>query len=109
MKLGSVIGRVTLNSVVPELRGARWLVISPFTRERFAAGAAAPATVSAELNLVAYDCLGAAAGQVRDGSHVVAIGVTSSTLPAGAVRIAPTYNIRSEHNLGYIFTLTWRP
>ena len=53
--------------------------------------------------------LGAAAGQVRDGSHVVAIGVTSSTLPAGAVRIAPTYNIRSEHNLGYIFTLTWRP
>jgi hypothetical protein len=53
--------------------------------------------------------LGAAAGQIRDGSHVVAIGVTSSTLPAGAVRIAPTYNIRSEHNLGYIFTLTWRP
>jgi len=53
--------------------------------------------------------LGAAAGQIRDGSHVVAIGVTSNTLPAGAVRIAPTYNIRSEHNLGYIFTLTFRP
>ncbi len=53
--------------------------------------------------------LGAAAGQIRDDAHVVAIGVTSNTLPAGAVRIAPTYNIRSEHNLGYIFTLTWRP
>lgn len=53
--------------------------------------------------------LGAAAGQIRDGTHIVAIGVTSSTLPAGAVRIAPTYNIRSEHNLGYIFTLTFRP
>ena len=53
--------------------------------------------------------LGAAAGQVRDGAHIVAIGVTSATLPAGAVRIAPTYNVRSEHNLGYIFTLSWRP
>jgi len=53
--------------------------------------------------------LGAAAGQIRDDAHIVAIGVTSTTLPAGAVRIAPTYNIRSEHNLGYIFTLTWRP
>jgi len=53
--------------------------------------------------------LGAATAQIRDGSHVVAIGVTSTTLPAGAIRIAPTYNIRSEHNLGYIFTLTWRP
>ena len=53
--------------------------------------------------------LGAAAGQVRDGAHIVAIGVTSTTIPTGAVRIPPTYNIRSEHNLGYIFTLTFRP
>lgn len=53
--------------------------------------------------------LAAAAGQVRDGAHIVVIGVTTTTLPAGALRIAPTYNIRSEHNLGYIFTLTFRP
>jgi hypothetical protein len=53
--------------------------------------------------------LGAAAGQIRDGAHIVAIGVTSAALPAGAVRIAPTYNIRSEHNLGYIFTVSFRP
>lgn len=53
--------------------------------------------------------LGAAAGQIRDGAHIVAIGVTTTTLPAGAVRIAPTYNIRSEHNLGYIFTISFRP
>jgi hypothetical protein len=53
--------------------------------------------------------LGAAAGQVRDGAHIVAVGVTAGALPAGAVVIAPTYNVRSEHNLGYIFTLTWRP
>ncbi len=53
--------------------------------------------------------LGAAAGQIRDGAHIVAIGVSSTTLPAGAVRIPATYTIRSEHNLGYIFTMTWRP
>ena len=40
---------------------------------------------------------------------IVAIGVTTTTLPAGAVRIAPTYNIRSEHNLGYIFTVSFTP
>lgn len=53
--------------------------------------------------------LGPAAGQLRDGAHIVAIGVTSATLPAGAIRIAPTYTIRSEHNIGYIFTLSFRP
>jgi hypothetical protein len=54
--------------------------------------------------------LGAAAGLVRDGTHVVALGVTSKVpLPPGATVIAPTYTISSEHNLGYIFNLTWRP
>jgi carbon dioxide concentrating mechanism protein CcmL len=63
MKLGSVIGRVTLSVVVPELRGARWLVVSPYTRERFAEGPEAPARVSPEINLVVYDNLGAGLGQ----------------------------------------------
>jgi hypothetical protein len=53
--------------------------------------------------------LGASVGQVRDGAHIVVIGVTTSSLPAGATLVAPTYNIRSEHNLGYIFTLSFRP
>lgn len=53
--------------------------------------------------------LGAAAGQVRDGAHIVAIGVPATSLPPGAVVIAPTYRLRSEHNLGYIFTVTFRP
>ena len=53
--------------------------------------------------------LGPAAAQIRDGVHIVAVGVTSPTLPSGAVRIAPTYTVRSEHNIGYIFTLTLRP
>ena len=53
--------------------------------------------------------LGAAAPNLREGAHIVAIGVTAATLPAGAVRIAPTYTIRSEHNIGYVFNLTFRP
>jgi hypothetical protein len=53
--------------------------------------------------------LGAAASQLRDGSHVVAIGAPVGSLPAGAVVIPSTYAIRSEHNLGYVFTLSFRP
>ncbi len=63
MKLGTVIGRVTLGSVIPELIGARWLIVSPYNRARFAEGPDAPTHVSSEINLVVYDNLGAAVGQ----------------------------------------------
>lgn len=63
MKLGSVIGRVTLNKVAPELEGARWLIVSPFTRERFAHGADAPVQVGTDPSLVVYDALGGGVGQ----------------------------------------------
>lgn len=39
MRLGTVIGRVTLSQTIPELKGARWLVISPHNREHFQSGA----------------------------------------------------------------------
>src|SRR5580704_6658915 len=38
MRLGTVIGRVTLSATVPSLTGARWLIVSPFTREHFQRG-----------------------------------------------------------------------
>jgi carbon dioxide concentrating mechanism protein CcmL len=63
MRLGAVIGRVTLGSVVPELRGARWLIVSPFSREHFQQGAVAPPGLSGEPSLVVYDALGGAVGQ----------------------------------------------
>ncbi len=63
MKLGSVIGRVTLSAVIPELEGARWLVVSPFTREHFQRGAETPPGLSKEPSLVVYDNLGGGAGQ----------------------------------------------
>src|SRR6266508_1758760 len=63
MRLGTVIGRVTLCAVVPELEGARWLVVSPFTREHFQRGTETPAGLSKDPSLVVYDNLGGGVGQ----------------------------------------------
>ncbi len=62
MRLGSVVGRVTLNLAVPALTGARWLVVSPFTRDHMQQGAAPPTGLSREPTLVVYDDLGAGVG-----------------------------------------------
>ena len=63
MKLGSVIGRVTLSKAAPELKGARWLIVSPFTREHFQRGAVTPVGLSKDPSLVVYDALGGGVGQ----------------------------------------------
>ena len=63
MKLGSVIGRVTLNKTVPALIGARWLIVSPFTREHYQRGADTPPGMSKDPSLVVYDDLGGGVGQ----------------------------------------------
>jgi carbon dioxide concentrating mechanism protein CcmL len=63
MKLGTVIGRVTLSAVAPELKGARWLVVSPFTREHFQRGTETPPGLSKDPSLVVYDALGGRVGQ----------------------------------------------
>ena len=62
MRLGTVIGTVTLGKTVESFQGARWLVVSPFTRENFESSAKAPA-VSKEPSLVVYDNLGGGIGQ----------------------------------------------
>lgn len=63
MRLGTVIGRVTLGATVPSLIGARWLIVSPFTREHFQQGTETPAGMSKEPSLVVYDDIGGGAGQ----------------------------------------------
>jgi microcompartment protein CcmK/EutM len=62
MRIGTVIGRVTLSKAIEELRGARWLIVSPFTRENFQQGANAP-TITTEPSVVVYDDLGGGVGQ----------------------------------------------
>ena len=63
MRLGAVIGRVTLSKTVDELRGARWLIVSPFTREHFQQGEDTPPGLSKDPSLVVYDDLGGHVGQ----------------------------------------------
>jgi microcompartment protein CcmK/EutM len=62
MRLGTVIGRVTLSKTAGDLSGARWLVVSPFTREHYQPGHQAP-VVSKEPSVVVYDNLGGGIGQ----------------------------------------------
>jgi len=58
MKLGTVIGRVTLSVTTSKLAGARWLIVSPFTREHFQNGSQTPPGMSKDPCLVVYDNLG---------------------------------------------------
>ena len=63
MKLGAVIGRVTLSQTLPPLVGARWLVVSPFTGDHYAHGPVAPTHLSPDPSPIVYDNLGGAVGQ----------------------------------------------
>lgn len=63
MKLGTVIGRVTLSKAVPALTGARWLIVSPFTREHYQRGHDTPPGMGKDPSLVVYDYLGGGVGQ----------------------------------------------
>jgi microcompartment protein CcmK/EutM len=63
MRLGKVIGRVTLSVTVPSLIGARWLIVSPFGRDNFQRGKVVPESLAREPSLVAYDALGGGVGQ----------------------------------------------
>ncbi len=64
MKLGTVIGRVTLSQTIPAYEGGRWLVVSPFTREHFPQAGEVPITLSKDPSLVVYDNLGGGVGDV---------------------------------------------
>ena len=62
MRLGTVIGRVTLSKSEPAFVGARWLIVSPFTREHFQHGTEPILGMSTDPSLVVFDNLGAGIG-----------------------------------------------
>lgn len=64
MKLGTVIGRVTLSKTVPALEGGRFLIVAPFGREQYGRGLDAPLTFGKDFAPVVYDALGGGVGQV---------------------------------------------
>jgi len=64
LKLGTVIGRVTLSKSVDLLKGGRFLVVSPFSRDQYAKGLDAGAGMGKDPSLVVYDDLGGGVGEV---------------------------------------------
>ena len=64
MKLGTVIGRVTLSRSDAKLKGGRYLIVSPFSREQYAQGIDAGAGMGKDPSLVIYDDLGGGVGDV---------------------------------------------
>lgn len=63
MKLGAVIGRVTLSRTIPALIGGRFLIVAPYGREQYQRGLAAPVTFGKDPSPVVYDALGGHVGQ----------------------------------------------
>ncbi len=63
MKLGTVIGRVTLSTTVPVLEGARWLIVNPFTRESYQQVQKGTPDLTKEPSLIIYDNIGGGVGQ----------------------------------------------
>ena len=62
MRLGKVIGHVTLSDHLAVYRGARWLVISPLDKGQMAQSV--PPGVSAIPSLIVYDNVGAGVGDI---------------------------------------------
>jgi len=62
MKLGRVIGRVTLSKTIPAFTGGRWLIVSPFTRGHYQQGRQPPPGLSKDPSPVVFDNLGGGMG-----------------------------------------------
>lgn len=62
MRLGTVIGYVTFSRSVKALEGGRWLLVSPFTHDRFQHGTVPPPGVGPDPSPVVYDNLGGGVG-----------------------------------------------
>jgi carbon dioxide concentrating mechanism protein CcmL len=63
MRLGTVIGRVTLSKTIPSYKGGRFLVVSPFDRDHFQQGGTPIEGLSKQPSLVVYDNIGAGVGE----------------------------------------------
>ena len=63
MRLGRVIGRVTLSVALESVAGARWLIVTPYNREHYQYGTNPPEGLSKDPSLVVYDNLGGGVGQ----------------------------------------------
>jgi len=64
MRIGHVIGRVTLNQQEPSLRGGRFLLVNPVDAADLNSACATPPPLTGQTTLVVYDNLGAGPGDI---------------------------------------------
>ncbi len=87
MRLGHVIGKVTLSQQDPAYHGGRFLLVQPWTAADYANASARAAKPSpgAPANLVVYDSLGAGVGSIigfTEGSEAAKPFATATPVDA---------------------------
>ena len=85
MRLGYVIGKATLGISDPALKGGRFILVQPLSREQFAGAPMLPLAKGA--TVVCYDGVGAGDGQIigfSEGAEAAAPFVTSTPVDAYA-------------------------
>lgn len=100
MKLGTVIGRVTLSKSVDLLIGGRYLVVSPLTREQYARGLKKAGGMGKDPSLVVYDDIGGGVGDV--------IGYEEGREAAQAFDVYPPIDALNVALVDEMFYNPWR-
>lgn len=83
MRLGQVIGKVTLGLTDPAFQGARFLLVQPLSREQMSGASRLPLAKAA--TVVAYDGIGAGEGQIvgfTEGAEAAAPFATATPVDA---------------------------
>lgn len=95
MRLGHVIGHVTLATADPALRGGRFLLVQPLSREQF--GGAPLQPLAKGPTVVVYDELGAGQGHVvgfTEGAEAAAPFLNPTPVDAYAAAIVDEIHYR---------------
>ncbi len=94
MRIGRVIGRVTLSRQDPAFRGARWLVVSPMSRPQLSRPD--EEIVSTSASAIVYDDLGATRGDI-----IGFVEGAEATAPFDRPTPIDAYNAAIIENLNY--------
>lgn len=64
MRIGHVIGKVTMSTQDPALHGGRWLMVNPVDTQQLNSCLSQPPELTRQPSLVIYDSLGAGEGDI---------------------------------------------
>lgn len=97
MKIARVIGRLTLSKKVSAYAAARFVILSPLSKEQLANED--NSKMSSKVNLVSYDCLGVTMGDIVgyvDGAEAAAAFDKAMPVDAYIVALFDNINYRPE-------------